>query len=38
MLDVVYVLGTIAFFAAMIAYGRACAELGRDHEDGKEPS
>ena len=38
MLDVVYVLGTIAFFAAMAAYGHACAELGREPEDGKEQS
>ena len=30
--DVAYVLGTIAFFAAMTAYGRACRALGRDQE------
>ena len=29
MLDVLYVLGTIAFFVAMAAYGRACAALGK---------
>jgi hypothetical protein len=34
MLDVLYVLGTIAFFAAMAAYGRGCAALGR--EEGEE--
>jgi hypothetical protein len=32
MLDVVYVLGTILFFAAMAGYGRACAALGKDEE------
>ena len=30
MLDVVYVLGTVAFFATMAAYGRGCAVLGQD--------
>jgi hypothetical protein len=30
MLDFVYVLGTIAFFGAMIAYVRACEALGHD--------
>ena len=34
MLDLVYVLGTIVFFAAMAAYGRACAALGKD--EGEE--
>jgi hypothetical protein len=29
MLDLLYVLGTIAFFAAMLAYVRGCAGLGR---------
>ena len=29
MLDVLYVLGTIAFFAAMAAYGCACEALGK---------
>jgi hypothetical protein len=29
MLDIAYVLGTIAFFAAMLAYVRGCAALGR---------
>jgi hypothetical protein len=32
MLDFVYVLGTIAFFGAMIAYVRACEALGHDSE------
>ncbi len=29
MLDAIYILGTIAFFALMLAYVRACAALGR---------
>jgi hypothetical protein len=36
MLDVVYVLGTVAFFALMLAYIQACERLGHDaerHED-----
>lgn len=28
MLDVLYVLGTIAFFALMVGYVRACESLG----------
>lgn len=28
MLDAIYILGTIAFFALMLAYVRACAGLG----------
>jgi len=28
--DVLYVLGTIGFFAIMGAYGRVCAVLGQD--------
>jgi len=30
MLDVVYVLATLGFFAAMLAYVRGCERLGRD--------
>jgi hypothetical protein len=30
MLDVIYVLATVAFFAAMLAYVRGCEKLGRD--------
>ena len=30
MLDIVYILGTIAFFALMLLYVRACERLGRD--------
>jgi hypothetical protein len=33
-LDVLYVLGTFVFFAAMAAYGRGCALLGQD--EGEE--
>lgn len=29
MLDVLYVAGTVAFFAGMLAYVRACEALGR---------
>jgi hypothetical protein len=29
MLDVAYLLGTVAFFALMVAYVRACERLGR---------
>jgi hypothetical protein len=35
MLDLIYVLGTILFFWAMIAYVRACEALGHD-SDGVE--
>jgi hypothetical protein len=30
MMDVAYVLATLAFFAAMLAYVRGCETLGRD--------
>jgi hypothetical protein len=33
MIDAAYVLGTLAFFALMIAYGHGCAALGREAED-----
>jgi hypothetical protein len=36
MLDVVYILGTIAFFALMLLYVRACERLGRDTADRTE--
>ena len=35
MMDVAYVIGTVAFFALMLAYVRACEALGRDTE-GRE--
>ncbi|MFL5385226.1 MAG: hypothetical protein ACJ8GN_22130 [Longimicrobiaceae bacterium] len=30
MLDLIYLLATVAFFAAMLAYVRGCEALGRD--------
>jgi hypothetical protein len=36
MLDIVYVLGTVVFFALMLGYVRACARLGRDTSDHAE--
>lgn len=30
MLDVIYILGTVAFFALMLLYVRVCERLGRD--------
>jgi hypothetical protein len=33
MMDLIYVVGTIAFFGAMLAYLRACEALGRDADD-----
>lgn len=37
MLDTIYVLATLAFFALMLAYVRACASLGRGAE-ARSPS
>jgi hypothetical protein len=38
MLDVLYVLGTIAFFALMVGYVRACQSLGaRRDADEQSP-
>jgi hypothetical protein len=34
MVDLLYVLGTIAFFGAMLGYARACERLGRQIEAG----
>ena len=34
MLDLLYVVGTVAFFALMLAYVRACQALGRN-TDGR---
>ena len=36
MLDVVYVLSTIAFFALMVAYVRACERLGAVAPDERD--
>jgi hypothetical protein len=30
MIDLAYILGTVAFFALMLAYVRGCERLGRD--------
>lgn len=38
MLDAAYLLGTIGFFAVMLAYVRACAALGRRREMPKRES
>jgi len=32
MLDVIYLLGTVAFFALMLAYVSFCERLGRSNE------
>jgi len=39
MMDVLYVVGTVAFFALMLAYVRACEALGHDTErvEGRAP-
>ncbi len=37
MLDLLYVLGTVAFFALMVVYVRACEALGRDSSQ-QEPT
>ena len=36
MLDLIYVLGTLGFFAAMLAYVRGCELLGRDESVATE--
>lgn len=36
MLDVIYIFGTIAFFALMLAYVRSCAALGDGPDDRVE--
>jgi hypothetical protein len=36
MLDVIYILATVAFFALMLLYVRACERLGRDTADYTE--
>lgn len=35
MLDAIYVLATLGFFAAMLAYVRGCEALGRDGETSR---
>ena len=36
MLDLTYVLGTVAFFAAMLGYVKACEHLGHRSEPGAD--
>ena len=36
MLDVIYILATVAFFALMLLYVRACERIGRDTGDRSE--
>jgi hypothetical protein len=36
MIDLIYVLATVAFFALMLIYVRACERLGRDTTDHTE--
>jgi hypothetical protein len=33
MIDFLYLLGTVAFFAAMLAYVRGCERLGRSADE-----
>ena len=37
MLDLIYVLGTLAFFALMLAYVAGCERLGRATDDSVPP-
>jgi len=36
MLDLLYVIGTVAFFGLMLAYVRACEELGHEARHDQE--
>jgi hypothetical protein len=36
MIDLIYVAGTVGFFALMLLYVRACERLGRDTTDRTE--
>jgi hypothetical protein len=36
MLDLIYLLATVAFFTAMLAYVRGCEALGRDESVAAE--
>jgi hypothetical protein len=38
MIDVLYIVGTLAFFALMIAYVAACDRLGRGRDAANEPT
>lgn len=37
MLDVLYILLTVAFFGLMLAYVRGCERLGRDESSEERP-
>jgi hypothetical protein len=37
MLDLIYVAGTVLFFAAMLAYVRGCERIGRRNDPDREP-
>ena len=36
MIDLIYLVATVAFFALMLLYVRACERLGRDRTDRPE--
>jgi hypothetical protein len=36
-IDTLYIVLTLAFFAAMFAYVRGCERLGRGGRDGQDP-
>jgi hypothetical protein len=36
MMDVLYLIGTLAFFGLMLAYVRACERLGHDADRSEE--
>lgn len=38
MFDLLYVVGTFAFFGLMLAYVAACARLGRSTDESSQPS
>jgi hypothetical protein len=37
MLDIIYLAGTVAFFALMVAYVLGCERLGREPESEEQP-
>jgi hypothetical protein len=37
MLDLLYILGTVGFFLAMVAYVRGCEALGHDSDNVEGP-
>jgi hypothetical protein len=37
MLDVFYLIGTLAFFALMLAYVKGCERLGKDATEAERP-